>query len=149
MGLCRWTKRKIHTALGFSKADWWVVWQAWVLLLAFDLSLRLLPFKQVQRLAAWRRKEPAPQSNTPPDAIARLQHLVNIAARNHLYTMGCLRQSLVLQWLLARRGIGVELRIGVAREAGDLAAHAWLEYAGQPIGEPQTAARFARLESVR
>ncbi len=48
--------------------------------------------------------------------------------------MTCLRQALVLQWLLARRAIATELRIGIRREAGRLMAHAWLELEGAPLG---------------
>jgi len=68
--------------------------------------------------------------------------LVDIAARHHLYSMGCLRYALVLRWLLARHGIYAQLRFGVKREAGNISAHAWLEYAGKPIGKAGEAAAF-------
>lgn len=142
-------KRKLKTARTFRLADWQTLIQAWLLLLACDVGLRLLPFKQMQRLATLGRKEPAPSGSAAPDTIRRLHYLVEVAARNHLYTMSCLRQSLVLQWLLGRRGVSVDLRIGVSKEAGDLAAHAWLEYAGQPVGEPHSTTCFAPLQSAR
>ncbi len=45
----------------------------------------------------------------------------------------CLMQSLVLQSLLARRGIESILAVG-ARQAPDFAAHAWVEHEGTPLG---------------
>lgn len=59
-----------------------------------------------------------------------------MAAHHHLGAKTCLRTSLVLQTLLLRRGIQTELRIGVRKLGSELCAHAWLEYAGAPIGQP-------------
>ena len=79
-------------------------------------------------------------------AADRWWRLVGLAARYHLYDMTCLPQALTLQWLLGRRGVATELRIGVRRDSGNLAAHAWLEHAGRPIGEArEIASRFAPL----
>lgn len=47
----------------------------------------------------------------------------------------CLMRSLVLTGLLARRGIGSSLIIGV-RSAPEFAAHAWVEHAGEPLLPP-------------
>ena len=44
----------------------------------------------------------------------------------------CLRRSLVLTRLLARRGISARLVIG-ARTAPDFLAHAWVEHEGVPV----------------
>ncbi|HTU77813.1 MAG TPA: lasso peptide biosynthesis B2 protein [Solirubrobacteraceae bacterium] len=44
----------------------------------------------------------------------------------------CLVRSLVLTRLLARRGIPAKLVIG-ARAAPEFLAHAWVEYAGDPV----------------
>jgi hypothetical protein len=49
--------------------------------------------------------------------------------------MTCLRRSLVLQKMLSKRGIATELKIGVRKEAGQLSAHAWVEYQGKSLGE--------------
>lgn len=45
----------------------------------------------------------------------------------------CLEQSLALYVLLRRRGVPVELRLGV--QAVPFAAHAWLELRGVPVEE--------------
>ncbi len=147
MDFYRLMRHKLRTALTLSWGDWWILWQAWLLLLAIDLGLRLLPFRRVQELLALGRK--APDTFQVGEASATIQclgWLVGVAGHNHLSRMGCLRQSLVLQWLLGRRGIITDLQIGVRKEAGDLNAHAWLEFENQPIGEPQSiAACFAPL----
>jgi hypothetical protein len=56
--------------------------------------------------------------------IARIQEAVS---RHLIFHPSCLEQSLVLWWLLVRRGIAAELRIGARKEAGRFEAHAWVE----------------------
>jgi hypothetical protein len=62
----------------------------------------------------------------------------------------CLQRSLVLLWLLRRRGVSSKLRIGVKKSPEALLAHAWVEVAGQPIGDssgsPFHIEQFAPLE---
>ena len=76
---------------------------------------------------------------------------MRIASRNHLVPMTCLRRALTLQWLLVRRGIQTELRIGVKKNSNQrIEAHAWLEYSGTPIGEPEVVTeRYAILSSIQ
>jgi hypothetical protein len=139
-------KRKLRTALTLSWRDWCILGQAWLLLLAVDLGLRLLPFARVQELVTLGRKAGQPQAAAASATIQRLRQLVGMAGRHHLYPMSCLRQSLALQWLLGRRGIMVDLRIGVQKQTDGLAAHAWLEYHGQAIGEaPGVVTHYAPL----
>jgi hypothetical protein len=125
-------RRKARVARQLSGPDWGTFFQAWFLLLAVDLGLRLLPFPWLKAFAQRVRQR---QAMNEADTVQRVQRLVDIAARNHLYSMGCLRRSLVLQRLLGRRGIATDLRIGVRKEDANLRAHAWLERAGQPVGE--------------
>jgi Transglutaminase-like superfamily len=61
-------------------------------------------------------------------AVARLLALVPGDTR-------CLARSLVLTRLLARRGIPAKLVIG-ARATPEFVAHAWVEYAGDPVLDP-------------
>jgi hypothetical protein len=57
-------------------------------------------------------------------AIARWE----AAAARHLpLRTNCLDRSLTLWWLLRRRGIAAELRIGGRKENGQFVAHAWVE----------------------
>jgi hypothetical protein len=106
--------------------------QAWCLLLGLDIALRILPFRKVR---LWIK--PAAQKDLPAAQVERLIHrtsqYVDLAARNHLYTMTCLRRSLALQWLLSKAGLATTLQFGVRRENGQMLAHAWLVYQDQVI----------------
>lgn len=55
----------------------------------------------------------------------------------------CLRRSLVLMQLLARRGIAARLVIGT-RTDPDFLAHAWVEHDGEPVLSPGDGS-FGRL----
>jgi len=70
----------------------------------------------------------------------RLGRLVGIASRNGPYSATCLRQSLVVWWMLRRRGLPAELRIGVAKDQEHMYAHAWVELSGQVINDRPTIA---------
>ena len=75
-------------------------------------------------------------------AVARPVNLVAVRLR-----ATCLTRSLVLQWMLARRGVGTELKVGVRHEGGVLDAHAWLECGGVPVNDTVHGVQgFARME---
>jgi Transglutaminase-like superfamily len=121
--------------------DLWAFARAWTVLLAADLGLRAFPFARVDRWLS-----PKPSSRSDETATGRLVWATEAAARHHLYAMRCLPKALCLRWLLGRHGIESELRIGVARQDGGLAAHAWVERQGRPVGESLTVEdRFAPL----
>jgi hypothetical protein len=68
--------------------------------------------------------------------VARnIARLVHIAARHGIYSANCLNRSLVLWWLLQRRGLCSEIRYGARTGAQGFEAHAWVEYANQIIGD--------------
>lgn len=52
-------------------------------------------------------------------------------------TPNCLARSLVLWWLLQRRGIDSEIRIGVrrSRQGAGMEFHAWVEHRGAVIND--------------
>jgi hypothetical protein len=126
-------------------ADFWAFARAWAFLLVADLGLRALPFPRVDR-----RLAPRVSGGLPDEAaVGRLVWATEAAARHHLYPMRCLPKALCLRWLLGRHGIAAELRIGVARQGEGLAAHAWVERQGRPVGEaPEVGERFSPLGSA-
>jgi len=65
-------------------------------------------------------------------SIARMQQT---AARHLFFRPNCLEQSLVLWWLLQRRGIPAELRIGARKVEGRFEAHAWVESDGVVLSD--------------
>lgn len=69
--------------------------------------------------------------------------LVNIAAWRGAYKATCLRRSLVLWWMLRRRGSASQVRIGVRMENGEFTSHAWVERDGQVLNDaPDVGARY-------
>jgi hypothetical protein len=74
-----------------------------------------------------------------PEPLLEAQRLGRAVVRTLRLLPGdtrCLRRSLVLTQLLARRGISARLVIG-ARTAPDFLAHAWVEHAGVPVLSPE------------
>jgi len=113
-----------------------------VLLPLIGAALRLLGYHRsrtlLERLSqASRRPMPADPTAATADTAQRLARLVSIAANHGPYRATCLRQSLALWWLLRRRGIPAELRIGVRKDRGELQAHAWVEHNGQALNDAQ------------
>src|SRR5271156_6557657 len=100
-------------------------------LLATWLGLRLAGFRRWKNVLArltppykaTAHQQTASQ-NESAELIARMEAA---AARNVFFRTNCLEQSLVLWWLLRRRGISAELRIGARKEFERFEAHAWVE----------------------
>ncbi|HEX8051224.1 MAG TPA: lasso peptide biosynthesis B2 protein [Solirubrobacterales bacterium] len=99
-------------------------------------ELRQAPIEQaVARLRAGR----AADGRGGPEALEEAARLGRAVVRTLAFLPGdtrCLRRSLVLTQLLARRGIAARLVIG-ARTAPDFLAHAWVEHDGIPVLSPE------------
>ena len=94
------------------------------------LALWTLPFRTV-RTAVARMAAPAKITvNRPP--LDRIIWSIHVASRFVPHAT-CLTQSLTAQILLARHGYPAELRLGVARDAGQFEAHAWVESNGRVV----------------
>ncbi len=80
----------------------------------------------------------------------RVVWAVGTAGRYVLGARPCLPLAMATQWMLWRRGVSTELRIGVKRDAsGRLDAHAWVEHDGRIlIGESPGIGRFDRLPAL-
>jgi len=107
-----------------------VALEAAAALVATMAGLRVLGFRRwkalLLRLTLHRVDFPVsdPARIASAHEIARIQVAVS---RHLIFHANCLEQSLVLWWLLSRRGIPAELRIGARKEAGRFQAHAWVE----------------------
>jgi hypothetical protein len=89
----------------------------------------------------------APDAPSPVADPVRIGYLVNAAAGLPLVPATCLTRSLLLNWLLRRRGVRSELRIGVRMEGSALDAHAWVECEGRPVNDaPDVGRRFAAFD---
>jgi Transglutaminase-like superfamily len=97
------------------------------LLLCTDVCLRLFPLALVRRVVHGCRGE----HSSSDTSIPRLASAVAFAGR--CVRARCLARALVLERLLACRGIPSEVWVGVQRDGGQLRAHAWLEHQRLPI----------------
>jgi hypothetical protein len=114
--------------------QWRVVLASLLLMPAVQLSLRFRGFKRTAhtlaaRSARRRGAEDASEARAAADAVALVAGRRAVGAR-------CLGRSLVLWFLLRRRGMDAELVIGVdVPRGGKLPAHAWVELAGEPVND--------------
>jgi hypothetical protein len=115
----------------------WVLLQALALLPLTALALRWLGLRRWQTLLArWAPDREGEALAEPPLTAQAVARLVEVAGRFGLCRGTCLQRSVVLWWLLRRRRLGAELRIGVRRAGGRLAAHAWVECGGLALDGP-------------
>ena len=122
-----------------------VLLHALMLLPLFWVGLRVLG---LSRLHSWVARAPVaagtPRLDVEPAAVGAL---INSAGNVVPFPSTCLTRSLLLSWLLHRRGVRSEVRIGVRTIDGRLDAHAWVECDGRPVNDAQdVAACFAAFD---
>jgi hypothetical protein len=126
---------KVQIIPHLSLRDWMAIIQSWWMLFGFYLALRWFQLDQLEEFTH-------PPSEKVPASIDFLewarhrQKMVNLAGRLHLLSMTCLPRALTLRWMLSRKKIPSHLRIGMNRTSAGMFAHAWVEVAGENIGEP-------------
>ena len=108
---------------------------AWLWLPLFWIGLRTLGLDRFQSRLQRKPITARQPSSMQQNDILALAEAVNIAARNTPFHATCLTRSLLACWLLRRRGVSSELRIGVNLSANTLQAHAWVECAGHPVND--------------
>jgi hypothetical protein len=129
-------RRLARAAGSLAAADWCRLGEAWVRLLWLRLRPRLP--EEVRRSAPAPHGPPGPEDVDPVGvAIRRAERVVRYAAALHPGPVRCLTRSLVLRRLLRARRVPAVLKIGVRKDGAELAAHAWLEVRGVPVGEPE------------
>lgn len=98
-------------------------------------ALGLFGYQRTHKWLKRHSRHAAVRAASPADLrmANRLVHLAAIAGRHGPISATCLRQSLLLYWLLRRRGLQPCLRLGVRKQAEALDAHAWVELEGQPL----------------
>jgi Transglutaminase-like superfamily len=112
--------------------------RAALLLPLIRMSLRLRGFCATQRTLQLRigRGVAALPKAAVADETKLVWRMVLAAGRYSLLKGTCLERSLALWWLLARKGIATQLRIGARKSGEKFEAHAWVERDGVAIGEP-------------
>lgn len=139
--------RKLRTARRFRLRELALVSEAWLRLARVRIKLKLAPYVW-SRSTLQRAALQTPQTPRRDPGLQEVARMVQIAARNHLWSMSCLHRSLVLYDMLRYRGVSAQLRFGVRWQGGDLNAHAWVECGGAVVNDaPDVAASFVPLEA--
>jgi hypothetical protein len=127
-------ERRLTRLRSLRGEQWRVVFESVLLLPLVQLSLRIRGFAGTAGALAGhsqRRAVPADPGDARPLAEA-----VGLVAGRSVVGARCLGRSLVLWFLLRRRGVDAELVIGAeAPRDGELPAHAWVEVAGDPVND--------------
>jgi Transglutaminase-like superfamily len=126
--------RRLSLLRTLTREQWRAVFASLLLLPGVQLALRFRGFNRTAAMLAshsQRQAVPADPRDARPlgDAVALVAGRSVVGAR-------CLGRSLVLWFLLRRRGVDAELVIGAEVPRGEgLPAHAWVEVAGEPVND--------------
>ena len=97
-----------------------------------EIGLRIAGFKRV--LTPLRKFAVAVRPAAIPAAeVERHTRLLLLFHRQLPFTGRCLARALALWYLLQRRGIATEVRLGIRKHKGQFSAHAWVEYGAQSL----------------
>jgi hypothetical protein len=100
---------------------------------AVKLSLKLRGYgRTIWRIRREVEGVPA-DASADTDVVRAAERCVAMAGAFYPGRALCLEQSLALYYLLRRQGVGVRYCQGV--QAYPFAAHAWVEYRGEPIND--------------
>ncbi|MDB9310674.1 lasso peptide biosynthesis B2 protein [Aphanizomenon sp. CS-733/32] len=112
--------------------------QALVLLPIVNIALKIWGLQRTQTTLKrfLSTSEISVQSSTQLSQIMTSVQIVRTVARYNDSWTSCLKQSLVLWYLLRNQGIAADLQIGVQMQQ-QFQAHAWVEYQGYVIGDRQ------------
>jgi hypothetical protein len=119
--------------LGLSALERRLFAEAWLYLAVDSIRLRLRPASAISSAIGLAGSCAARSTDAAANELALA---VSRAAAHHALPMTCLPRSLALCRMLRRRGYAAQVRIGVRRENDRIAAHAWVEVDGAPLGEP-------------
>jgi hypothetical protein len=106
--------------------------EATVSLLLARIAVRVIP---AARVFAWANRPAHHTRRFAADEIGWVLWAIDAAAVKFRKETLCLPRTLATHSMLRRRGITSRICLGVAREQGKLAAHAWVE-----VGEDRTVA---------
>lgn len=100
---------------------------------AFALAVRSV---SLPRLLGFIGGRPAAAAGDTRGTIDAMVRSVERAAVHSPLPGACLPRSLTLMYVLARRGIATELRLGARIAGTGFEAHAWVEHDGIALNDP-------------
>jgi hypothetical protein len=127
-------ERRLTLLRSLTREQWRIVFESLLLLPLVQISLRIRGFTRTAGMLAGHSQRRA----VPADPVAArpLGEAVGLVAGRSVVGARCLGRSLVLWFLLRRRGIDAQLVIGAeAPRGGELPAHAWVEVTGEPVND--------------
>jgi Transglutaminase-like superfamily len=116
--------------------------EAAVMLVMAKLAVRVVP---PARLFAWANRPPRHLNRFANDETSWVSWAVEHVGAQPWMNALCLPRALAAHAMLRRRGIASRLCLGVARESGAVAAHAWVEIGKEKVIGGAEAERFTRL----
>lgn len=127
--------KRLRNFISMDRGERLLLVKSLAVMIAVRLALFVAPVQRVVGLTRWANRR-WPRLSAPVLPLRRAA--LRIAqARAYCPLSTCLSESIAAQLLLARQGYPAEVRIGVSKEGGRFAAHAWLECPdGIVIGNP-------------
>lgn len=133
----------LFTELSFSDKTTYIL--SILTLPAVAILLHALGYKKTRSLLEWFM--PVSTSCHIPQGgemrvIHSLARIIHIAARHNIYEANCLKQSLLLWFILGKRFIFSEIKFGIEKNSdSQFNAHAWVECGGEPLIDSNDAVR--------
>jgi transglutaminase superfamily protein len=145
-------KNRIEQLRALTMFEWWLMLIVMLLLPVIALSLRIVEYNKTKNLLGHLISEISGQKDPDPHEIEKartIARMVAVAAGHGPYIANCLKQSIVLWWMLARHGISSEIIFGATKEKKDsFGAHAWVECCGINISDTEgVQQRFLAFEN--
>lgn len=132
---------------GLSWANWWVLAEAVITLVAASFAIRLLPFKRTVELMQGKGDLGLGLDRVAAERLTnRCRWAVTWWADRVPWRAVCFQRGLALHLMLRRRGISSTLHYGVAQDGlKGLRAHVWISSEGRPVLGVDEADGFACL----
>jgi hypothetical protein len=116
--------------------------EAMLMLALARVAVRLLP---PARIFAWANRPQRRSKRFAADQARWVAWSIETMSAEPWIKASCLASALAAHAMLRRRGIASKLCLGVARDGGAVAAHAWIEVGQDVIVGAAEAARFTPI----
>lgn len=127
-------RTRLQRLRGLDAGQWRVVATSAFLLAPIQFMLKSRGLKKTARAFAARSDRPLGQSDAAQ--AASMAEAVSLVAGRRVVGALCLGRSLLLWFLLRRRGMDAELVVGTKSAVDDeWMAHAWVELDSQPVND--------------
>jgi hypothetical protein len=136
-------RHKLRRLRTFSWPERWLFARLILVLPLIEIAIRTRGLRWTQERLGRLVPSPPIADGLSPDTLNRV---VRAAAGNGLVRATCLRRSLALWWLLRRRGIAAEIKVGARRDTPRFMAHAWVAWADGQSDSPRDLAQLAPFE---